>query len=98
MVALLANHLASCAPSKSKKKSSIGKKVKIAAVVGGSAFVGYKVGQFATKLSGRNLGNHFAFCLIQLKALIVITVYVIICLIVSDSPYPAHFSNLYKES
>ena len=62
MVALIVEHLVSGAPGNSKKKkSSIGKKVKMAAVVGGSAYVGYKVGKFASKLGGLHLGNSFWF-------------------------------------
>ena len=62
MVALIFNHLVSCAPGNlKKKKSSIGKKVKMAAVVGGTAYVGYKVGKFASKLGGLHLGNCFWF-------------------------------------
>ena len=44
--------------NKNKKSSSIGKKLKTAAIIGGSAFVGYKAAKFAGKLSSMNLGKY----------------------------------------
>ena len=59
MVALLANHLVASGRGKYSGKSSFGKKIKTAAVIGGTAFVGYKAGKFASKLGNMNLGKYF---------------------------------------
>jgi hypothetical protein len=60
VVALLASHLLLFAHGKysgRKNSGSFGKKLKTAAVIGGTAFVGYKAGKFASKLGSMNLGN-----------------------------------------
>jgi hypothetical protein len=43
---------------KGKKSSSFIKKLKTAAIIGGSAFVGYKAAKLTAKLTSMNLGKH----------------------------------------
>ena len=59
---------------KGKKSSSFSKKLKTAAIIGGSAFVGYKAAKLTTKLTSMNLGKTIFWLLIWLNWWIVFIV------------------------